>query len=726
MKKFKKGFTLIELLVVIAIVGILATTLPPKLFLNLRKGTMATVQHNLGVIRSRLSIDHLNDQYPDLVNGDATLLSAYTIEDTPIFTDENDVTYQPTNRVVDQRDDKGGWVYYRETGQIYANLPNGAYTKLPEFEIWTPDLPGLTDYTGSGNISLDVGESKQIDTPTNPVPPTAEFPGPVYTLKNSSDSSIATVTDSGVVTGVSQGDIIVLQTVSPLVAEITVSVTAPPVSFLDDTDEIIEGENSVVNQIVSGDVTANDSTQVGPANFTVTSYSENGTYGTFTINSNGMYSYELDGSNTTVNALVDLQTLEENFNIDVTENNSGESKTTVLKITIRGVNDNPVVSSSLSISTNEDVELTLTQNDLLVNTSDPENEGVFALNVEAGDGNATVTDNLDGTYTITPILNFNGNTYFTFDISDMTNTISSSIDLTVLSVNDLPVAIDDSGLTTDVNTSLVITPETLLPNDSDVDGDSLSITSVVATANTHGTVEMIDEKEVTFDGSSNYMEVESLASDLVGANSVTIDTTFSTTANTGGDWNNSLIAITGTNGSANLIRLGIADDGSIFVNDRPSGITIGDGYNDGQEHTLSVTFTDGGRPTIIADGVTLDTSSLTTQSIDITSGCRTTIGGDWDNDNMSDYFDGNISSMKISNGNTVVANYEMRGDNVLEDTSGNGHEAVVSGTLTENTTSTNIEFTPDTGYTGNASFEYTISDGQGGSATATVDLVVGD
>ncbi|MCK5780870.1 MAG: type II secretion system protein, partial [Psychrilyobacter sp.] len=64
MKKLKRGFTLIELLVVIAIVGILATTLAPKLFLNLRKGTMATVQHNLGVIRSRLSIDHLNDQYP--------------------------------------------------------------------------------------------------------------------------------------------------------------------------------------------------------------------------------------------------------------------------------------------------------------------------------------------------------------------------------------------------------------------------------------------------------------------------------------------------------------------------------------------------------------------------------------------------------------------------------------------------------------------------------------
>ena len=33
-------------------------------------------------------------------------------------------------------------------------------------------------------------------------------------------------------------------------------------------------------------------------------------------------------------------------------------------------------------------------------------------------------------------------------------------------------------------------------------------------------------------------------------------------------------------------------------------------------------------------------------------------------------------------------------------------------------------YTPNTGYTGSDSFEYTISDGQGGTATATVNITV--
>lgn len=46
----KNGFTIIELLVVIAIIGILTVTVVPKLLKEIRKGTVAKVQHNLGII----------------------------------------------------------------------------------------------------------------------------------------------------------------------------------------------------------------------------------------------------------------------------------------------------------------------------------------------------------------------------------------------------------------------------------------------------------------------------------------------------------------------------------------------------------------------------------------------------------------------------------------------------------------------------------------------------
>ncbi|UUV19396.1 type II secretion system GspH family protein [Fusobacteria bacterium ZRK30] len=55
MKKLKQGFTLIELLVVIAVIGILATTLAPKLREQLAKGKDAKVIAALGTGRTAIS-----------------------------------------------------------------------------------------------------------------------------------------------------------------------------------------------------------------------------------------------------------------------------------------------------------------------------------------------------------------------------------------------------------------------------------------------------------------------------------------------------------------------------------------------------------------------------------------------------------------------------------------------------------------------------------------------
>ncbi|MCZ8486844.1 cadherin-like domain-containing protein [Vibrio lentus] len=51
-----------------------------------------------------------------------------------------------------------------------------------------------------------------------------------------------------------------------------------------------------------------------------------------------------------------------------------------------------------------------------------------------------VTDNGDGTYTLTPEQGFFGNVDLTFDVSDGTDVVAANIDLKVEFVNDAPEA----------------------------------------------------------------------------------------------------------------------------------------------------------------------------------------------------------------------------------------------------------------------------------------------
>lgn len=156
----KKGFTILEVLIVIAIIGVLAGTVAPKLIKEMRKGTVAKVQHNLGVIRSRLSLDEsLLDEFPNLYDkSNPGLLKAYSIEPTPSFTDKEGVSHKANFEVTYSRTNVGGWVYNRDEGEIYANLPDGAYTKDEEYEIWGGETPAISKLTYNGSDTLSYGK----------------------------------------------------------------------------------------------------------------------------------------------------------------------------------------------------------------------------------------------------------------------------------------------------------------------------------------------------------------------------------------------------------------------------------------------------------------------------------------------------------------------------------------------------------------------------------------
>ena len=127
-------------------------------------------------------------------------------------------------------------------------------------------------------------------------------------------------------------------------------------------------------------------------------------------------------------------------------------------------------------STDEDTSVVIP---ILANDSDPDGDAlVITAVVESGNG--TCTENGDGSLTYTPAPGFNGTDVFTYSISDgKGGSASASVTVQVAAVNDAPIAIADSAATGKA------TPVTLdlLSNDSDPDGDSLSLASVGQAAN---------------------------------------------------------------------------------------------------------------------------------------------------------------------------------------------------------------------------------------------------
>ena len=129
----------------------------------------------------------------------------------------------------------------------------------------------------------------------------------------------------------------------------------------------------------------------------------------------------------------------ENFNGNVSldvvvTDDDGATVDVNANIDVIAMNDAPV-SGDLAYSVDEDGSITFSQEQLLAQASDVDGDDLTAANLSAGD-NASVVDNGDGTFTVTPDADFNGDIDLSFDVSDGTATIQAGVDLTVNPVND--------------------------------------------------------------------------------------------------------------------------------------------------------------------------------------------------------------------------------------------------------------------------------------------------
>ena len=199
--------------------------------------------------------------------------------------------------------------------------------------------------------------------------------------------------------------------------------------------------------------------------------------------------------------------------------------------------------------------------------------------------NGTVTVNPDGTISYTPNPNFNGTDTITYTITDPDgNTATSTVTVTVTPVNDSPEANPDTG-TTPFNTAVTFG---VLANDTDVDGDTLTIQGIPTSPN--GTVAVNPDGTLTFTPTTGFTGAAVVTYTIVDEEGLTDTTTWTITVGDAPDRDGIVFGTAG----GDLIDVNYTGDNDGDFVDRGDAILPGDAPND------DVIYAGAGNDTILA------------------------------------------------------------------------------------------------------------------------------
>ena len=113
----------------------------------------------------------------------------------------------------------------------------------------------------------------------------------------------------------------------------------------------------------------------------------------------------------------------------------------------------------------------------------------------------------DGSFTYTPNFNFAGSDSFTYFVNDGTvNSSAATVSITVVSVNDPPVAVMDL-YSTPEDTALTVTGLGVLANDEDV--DSASVTAIKISDPAHGSLTFNVDGTFSYTPTANFNGTDS-------------------------------------------------------------------------------------------------------------------------------------------------------------------------------------------------------------------------
>ena len=426
----------------------------------------------------------------------------------------------------------------------------------------------------------------------------------------------------------------------------------------------------------------------------------------------------------------------DSFDYTVSDGQGGTDTATVT-FNVTPVNDAPQVTALVG-GANED-DLSAFSQDLLAGASDVDGDalsiGPVALS-QSGDTTAAspaAFTVVGGTLSVDPS-QFddlgNGESVtlsFSYDVSDGTTTTPNTLTLTVTGTNDAPVA-NAEVITVAEDTQ---TGGNVLVNDTDVEGDTLSVTTTgtFTTAN-GGSLLLLSDGNLSYTPAANFTGTDrfdyTVSDGQGGTDTATV--TFNVTP-----VNDAPVA------NAEVIT--VAEDGTtggnVLVNDTDID---GDTLSVLTTSTFAAPFTtaNGGSLVLLSDGNLSYTPAANFTGTD--SFDYTVSDGQGGTDTATVTFNVTpVNDAPVANAEVItVAEDGTTGGNVLvndTDIDGNTLSVLTTSTFAAPFTTANggslvllsdgnLSYSPAANFPGTDSFDYTVSDGQGGTATATVSFNV--
>jgi large repetitive protein len=299
-----------------------------------------------------------------------------------------------------------------------------------------------------------------------------------------------------------------------------------------------------------------------------------GLYGDLTLNSDGSYTYVVNNSNATVQALNTGATLTDSFNYTVADEH-GATDIAVLTVTITGANDAPTITSNGGGASASMFVLENTTGVTDVDSTDPELPpqtltysivgGADALKFSINSSSGELTFKTAPNYEAPTDAGGNNVYNVTVRVSDGSLFDEQAIAVAVVNQNEGPTAGDDV-IWVSNSTTVTLPISTLLGNDSDLDGISLSITSITGSV------------PVTINSNGTFTFTSPAAGGTVAApNAITLSYTLSDGAG-GTDTGSITLNVVATTGGANNVDLtGVAAYQASYIDGKAGADTLTDG-----------------------------------------------------------------------------------------------------------------------------------------------------